>query len=418
MRDPQYQHRFKSSFTISYPDFPSITNVARSFVLTQEMGKHDVMEIYYSKFSRVFFKALKTGVPIEITWKNDKVSKKFVGYTTDVSYVNTQELNRDVKITCIGTSYPLKNRKSKIWINKTASEIAVDIAKMFHLKPMVTPHPTRFTQQSMAGHSYWEKLNELATKIGYGLQVVGAELHFHPIDKMIDQFMTVIPTMSFKDPLQNPESSDIVPTLQYFEPTIGDHNENLDYSRSTNTVGGVDPLSGKPIKHQTSANQVGKKLRSNTKDPLFSTVETQTVIASPAMAKAMSEGRAQLGRFSITSKGIGQGDPRIAPWNTLDVRGTGETTDGFWVVKRAEHVVHTDGRYLVEFICVSDGVGSNKPSATRPSTSGVVPVRNIANELTETAPKKPTSTKLTAATTLVKQTEAGFQVTPRRWRGE
>lgn len=417
MRDPQYQHRFKNSFSISYPDFPSINKIARSFVLTQETGKHDILEIYYSQFNHVFFKAIKTGVPVEITWRNDKVSDKFIGYTIDASYVNAQQLNRDVKITCIGASYPLKNKKSKIWKNVTASEIAVDIAKTFKLKPMVTAHPVKFTQQSMVGHSYWEKLNELAKKIGYGVQVIGAELHFHPIDKMIDQFMTVIPTLAFKDPLQNTESNIVVPTLQYFEPTIGDYSERVDYSRSTNIVGGVDPLTGTPIRHETSSNTVGRKLRSTTKDPLFSSVETKTVVASSAMARAMSEGRAQLGRFTMTAKGVCQGDPRIAPWKTVEVNGTGEVTDGFWIVKKAEHVIHGDGRYVVEFTCMSDGTGSNKPSATRPSTAGPVPTRNVANELNTDVPKAPTTVKLAAATALVKQTEAGYKVTPRTWRG-
>ena len=418
MRDPQYQNKFSNSFTVSYPDFPSITNVVRSLVIHQEMGKHDIIEIYYSRFSSVFYKAIKTGVPVEISWRNDKVGGKFVGYTTDVSYTTSQQLNRDVKVTCVGASYPLKERKSKIWVNKTAPEIASEIAKTFKLKPIVTPNPTRFTQQSMVGHSYWEKLNELAVKIGYGVQVIGAELHFHPIDKMIDQFMTTIPILSFKDPLQSPESNIDLPTLQFFEPTLGDHIESNPYSRSTNTVGGIDPLTGKPIQAKTSSNKVGKNLRSTTKDPLFSTIETRTVIASDSMAAALSASRAQLGRLSISAKGIGQGDPRIAPWKTIEVKGTGQVTDGFWVVKKAEHVIHNDGRYVVEFFCLSDGTGGNKPNATRPSSAGLAPVRNILNEMTTNNQRKPTSTKLSATTLLVNQNSAGYTVSPRRWKGE
>ena len=382
------------------------------------MGKHDIIEIYYSRFSSVFYKAIKTGVPVEISWRNDKVGGKFVGYTTDVSYTTSQQLNRDVKVTCVGASYPLKERKSKIWVNKTAPEIASEIAKTFKLKPIVTPNPTRFTQQSMVGHSYWEKLNELAVKIGYGVQVIGAELHFHPIDKMIDQFMTTIPILSFKDPLQSPESNIDLPTLQFFEPTLGDHIESNPYSRSTNTVGGIDPLTGKPIQAKTSSNKVGKNLRSTTKDPLFSTIETRTVIASDSMAAALSASRAQLGRLSISAKGIGQGDPRIAPWKTIEVKGTGQVTDGFWVVKKAEHVIHNDGRYVVEFFCLSDGTGGNKPNATRPSSAGLAPVRNILNEMTTNNQRKPTSTKLSATTLLVNQNSAGYTVSPRRWKGE
>ena len=48
--------------------------------------------------------------------------------------------------------------------------------------------------------------------------------------------MTIIPTMSFKDPFFNPNASYIAPTLEYFEPTIGDHIEYRNFSRSKNTA--------------------------------------------------------------------------------------------------------------------------------------------------------------------------------------
>ena len=70
---------------------------------------------------------------------------------------------------------------------------------------------------------------------------------------------------------------------------------------------------------------------------MFSNNQTTTVINSNAMAKSLSEAASHLGRFTIPAKGIGQGDPRIAPWRTIEVRGTGETSDGFWIIKKTEH---------------------------------------------------------------------------------
>ena len=178
--------------------------------------------------------------------------------------------------------------------------------------------------------------------------------------------MTSIPVMLFKDPMMHPMSSFNAPTLDIFEPVVGDHNEFVDYIRKLNVVSGVDPLTAKSYTNTASSNKVGKSLRTDTKDPLFNSIETNTVVASSVMAKSLSEGRSQLGRFTITAKGLGQGDPRIAPWRTIEVRGTGNVTDGFWVVKKAEHFIHTDGRYQVDFECVTDGTGSNKPNSFRP----------------------------------------------------
>ena len=418
MRDPHLQDRLHNSFKVSYPDFPSLSETVRSVTLVQEMGKHDILELRYPLFNSAYFDAIKTGVPVELTWKNDKVSGRFTGYTVNVSHTVAQQFDRSVKILCVGASYPLKERASKIWINKTASEIAIEIAKKFKLNPKVTPSTIRFTQQSLAGHSYWEKLNELAKRIGYGVQVVGTELHFHPIDKMINQFMTTIPSMFFGNPLEHPSSKMVGPTLEFFEPKIGDFLESMDFSRSKPIVGGIDPITGKPYSIKSSSDTVGKKLRKITKEPLFSSVETSTVIESAAMAKSLADARAQLGRFGISATGIGQGDPRVAPWRTIEVTGTGTQSDGFWVVSKAEHVMVGDGRYQVEFTCLADGTGKNNSSAFRPSSAGNIPTRNITQEIFTDNKTKPTSTKLSAAAKMVKQTGAGYKVTPRRWSGK
>ena len=417
MFDPERQNRLGNSFTVSYPDFPSITTLPRSITIIQDMNMHDRVEIRYRNIPAALFTALKTGVAIEITWKNDKSSGKIWGYVTRVSTPVQQRQYREVIVKCVGSSYPLKERDSKVWINKTASEIAIEIAKKANLKPVVTPHTTRFTQQSLSGQSYWEKLRELANLIGYGVQVSGTELHFHPIDKMINQFMTVMPVMAIKDQLTSPSNYYNAPTLDAFHPKIEDYNEMSQNLRTENSVSGVDPVTGKVYSSKTSPNNVGKSLRKNTRDPLFAQKKTTTVINSSAMAKALSEAASQLGRFTISAPGTGQGDPRVAPWRTVEVRGTGDNSDGFWIVQKVEHYLHADGRYQMEFTFLSDGVGGNKPSTFRPSTAGNIPYRNIVNDIVSNPKGKVTSTKLSAKSPLVSQGSAGYKVNPRRWKG-
>jgi phage protein D len=413
----ELQNRLSSSFTVSYPDFPSITVLPRSITIHQEMGKHDIVEIRYRTLTSGIYKGIKTGVPVKISWKNVKASGTFWGYTTTVSFPTKYQQYDEVKVMCVGASYPLKDGGYKIWNNKTASEIAIDIAKKTKLKPMVTSHPTRFTQQSLNGKSYWEKLNELAEQIGYGIQVSGTELHFHPIDKMIDQFMTTIPIMAFKDPLTSPSNSFNSPTLDAFEPKIGDYIEGGQYNRTTNTVSGVDPITGKLISEKTSPNKIGKSLRKDTKDPLFVSNKTTTVVNSAAMARSLSGAASHLGRLTIPATGSGQGDPRIAPWRTVEVRGVGSQGDGFWIIKKVQHYLHADGRYQVEFSCLADGVGQNKSSVFRPAGADAIPYKNIANDMVTNPQGRPKSTKLSAKSPLVSQGSAGYKVSPRRWKG-
>ena len=410
------QKREGSSFTITYPDFPTWNLPAHHFRLHQEAGKQDVVDITYSQFSPFYLKALKTGVPVAIAWDNGSVSGTFFGYVYDVAPVTQQTIQRNITIRAIGAALSLKESATKIWLNKTAPEIVTDIAKKFKLKPVVTADATRFGQQSMVGHTYWQKVQELAKRIGYVSQVYGTELHFHPIDMMIDKFTTSIPVLSFNDAVGNAYSEVESQTLDSFKPRVGDYTESLAFTRRDKAVSGVDPVTGVQYSVSASPNTVGKNLRASTTAPLFTEFLPSSVTGSRALAKSAVEANAQLSRFSIFAAGIGQGDPRIAPFRTIEINGTGETTDGFWVVTKVLHFVAQDGRYQVEFSCMTDGTGGNKPSASRPSQAGIIPTRNISHELS-VGISKPTVSTLSAQTAMISATSTGFQVTPRRWVG-
>jgi hypothetical protein len=159
---------------------------------------------------------------------------------------------------------------------------------------------------------------------------------------------------------------------------------------------------------------VGKNLRAKNKDPLFFDIDTDTVIIDRLSSQSLANAKAQLARLSIPGYGFGQGDPRIAPWRTVEVRGTGESSDGFWVVSGAVHTLNADGKYTVEFEVATDGSGSNIASAFRPSSAGNVPTVNLTQAIT-TGANKPTAYKLSNSAPMVNQTLTGYNVAPRRW---
>lgn len=415
MLDIERQIKYGSSYSVTFPDYPSFTSIPKLVKLRQEIGSHDVLSLTFQHFSIFVASSFKTGTPVVFTWGNDKVQKTFVGYVSHIKYPTAQILNRTIEVTCVGASYPLKDTITKVWTNMTASQVVTEIANMVNLTPKVTPSTTKFSQISMAGHSLWEKLTELADRIGWGVQVIGTELHFHPIDVMIDTFMNTIPVMAFINPFLNEYSHVATQTLDSFESKLGDFVESSTTKRTSKTVSGVDPVTGTVYTATSYPHTVGSPIRSTVKAPLFGKVESAVVANSDAMTKALADGKAHLSRLAIPGKGIGQGDPRISPWGTVEVRYTGDNSDGFWIVKSAVHTMYLDGRYMVEFECATDGTGANQPSATRPSTAGTVPTVNLNSPITGINP--PNSYTLTAATALIDQTNTGFNIVPRRWVG-
>jgi hypothetical protein len=412
-----FQNRHGTRMFVDFPDFPTFAIPPRNFTLIQETGKHDIAEITFSSFNNFYYKALKTGVPVQITWVNEKGRGTFTGYVHSSSMKTQASIIRLVTIKCVGSSFVLKEGGTKIWRNKTASEIVTDLAKQAKLKPVITSSTIRFAQQSLIGHTYWEKIQELAHRIGYVAQVVGVELHFHPMDKMIDSFISSIPVLSYQDGDIDAPAVYEAQTLDMFKPLVGDLVEIGGHSRKDKTVFGIDPLTAKTYSSTSSPNTVGKNLRNNVKASLFKEYVPTRITDNATTGKAMSEAQAQLARWSIPADGSAQGDARIAPYRTVEINGTGDTSDGFWIITRAEHFITFDGRYNVEFKCVSDGTGGNKPSAFRPSKASVIPTRNIDYELATGAQSTPTSAKISSTIPLYNETQAGFNITPRRWVG-
>jgi hypothetical protein len=414
MRDPRRQLVQGNFFTVTFPDFPSFDLQPHKIELIQAMGKHDILKIHYPDTITYMLDALTTGALVEVSWKNDKVSGNFKGYKYDSTYTSSVERKRRTTLTFLGASFVLKESGYNIWVNKTATEVIEEIALKFKLKPVVTPHPTRFGQQSMAGHSYWEKANELADIIGYGLQMQGTELHCHPVDIMIDKFLTTVPSLTILDYGAGPDTVHEARTLEYFEPKIGDFLENKRHRRTEKIVKSVDPYTAKVYGSSVSPSKTGEKLRKNVKEPLFSQIETRTVTASNSMTQEMAKAKAEKSRLSIMAKGGGQGDPRIAPWRTVLISGTENAANGLWVIETAHHTMFANYRYIVEFTCLTDGV-DRQESGKRGLDTGTIPYRNVSYELTSATQGKPTYSTLSASSTIISEANTGFKISPRRW---
>jgi len=411
------QNRFGTTSKVTFPDFPSFTTQPQYFTLHQAQGQHDVVEIAYAMFSPFYFNILKTGVLVQIKWFTAIASGEFNGYVYNITPVVQSTSKRNVVIKAVGAGFPLKESSSKIWTNKTASEIVTDIAKTVNLKPVVTQSPVRFAQQSMVGHTYWEKIQELAHRVGYVAQMIGVELHFHPIDTMIDTFSTSIPVLSYQETNINAGATFESQTLDMFKPTLGDVQESSVNAKKEKTVSGIDPISGKVFKQTSAPSTLSTNLRASTNSELFTQIMPTRMAESPAVAKAMADAFARLSRFSHNAVAAGQGDPRISPYRTVEINGTGDFTDGFWIVKDATHFVTYDGRYSVDFTCMTDGTKGNVPTASRPSSAGVVPTRNVKAELTTGFSLKPTTAKVSVTKPIINQTQAGYKMSNRKWVG-
>lgn len=411
------QNRLETQYYVTFPDYPSFQALPHHVKVHQANGLNDVIEMSFGPKNDFYYGALKTGSPFKFTWFTHKSKGEFIGYVTEVTTPTHSAMVRYTVVRGVGSGFVLKENSSKIWTNKTSSEIVKDIATQFKLKPCITNSPLRYSQQSLNGKTYWGKVQELAERSGFVAQIHGVTLHYHPIDKMVDEFVSSIPALSFSEPTNSPGTTEQSQTLDQFRPRVGDSIDLGSHMRADKTVTGIDPVTGKLFTTTASPKNIKSTLRSKTSDSLFGRVMPGIVAETRESAINLSEAQARLAQFSVAADGVAQGDPRISPYKTVEINGTGSTTDGFWVVVKATHFMSIDGKYTVDFSCVTDGTGGNKPSVFRPSSAGIVPVRNIQYEMAVARTSKPTSAKLLSQQKMVKQNTGGFKVLGRRWVG-
>lgn len=413
------KQRRNTDFESVFPTLPTFKAKARRADLYQVPYSHDILRLEYPTVNNMWFKTLKTGVPIKFSWKQGKRSAIWLGYVSGVSRSTTPSRENEMVITCIGSSFPLKQKVTRTFKNKTVTEVAAIIAKEHRLGFSGEKHRRRFKQLSITGNqSYWEWLSAQAAAIGYALFMEGAVLVFKSIDRVIDAGVSnaALLSMHSKDVPTNELLFD--KTLDSFKVLNSDHVESAGELRMEKVVSGVDPVTNRTFTVAESPDATGKTLRVTQKDVLFREQKTKEVVNSVVDAKAVAKAAATLGKFNISASVGCQGDPRIRPFSVVLVSGTGEVTDGYWLAMSVHHLFHRSKDYLIDMTVVTDSVGTNAPSALRSIDAPLVGILNLQesalgdiSDTNDTA----VSAKLVNRSYLVTQDSLSYSENPVNW---
>lgn len=375
--------RRSTVYKIEYPTLPSIELQPREVVLTQKQKHHDVLVLDYFGTSLKNANLLKTGIPVKFSWKQGRRSMEWLGYVSSVSREIGTQKSKPMKVYCVGSSFVLKQRKTKTYKDKTIPEIAASIAKENNLKFIGENHSRRFSQLVISGHTQWEWLHEQANRIGYAMYVQGTNLVFRPIDKLMDETSSDAAVFQLWDSSIPKQSSHPDRTLDYLKVMVGENIEGYGTDRSSKQIGGVNPVTGESFTATRSPSQTGSGIREAISDTLFNDFNSDQVANSKIDAKNAAESSAHLARFNIPAKALGQGDPRVSPYKLIYVDGSGIQTDGFWLIKEVTHRLYFSGIYSVEMVILTDGTQKNRKNPKRNPDKQVIGFINV-NQLLAT----------------------------------
>lgn len=353
------KNRKSTRYRVIFPTLASFKIQPELIELKQADGQHDVMTIQYASNRGDYFKELKTGVPVQVTWSQGSRSRVWYGYVSVTKTDKSNQTNRPTKVYCIGPSFLMKDSSPRVFKNKTIPEVAEIIAKQFGFQFVGENHSSRFEQLTISGDTYWEWLQRGAKALGYVCYVDEMKLVFRPINKVIEQNRTDVPIMQFWTlPVPNKQFG-LDRTLDSFELMSGEYIEGGSDTRSEKQIGGVDPVTNRAFVTSRSPSKTGKNVRGDVSGVLFKEHQVGGVANSSFWAKVSSEAAAVAAKFNLPAKLIGQGDPRIHPFSMVYVDGTGAQTDGAWLVKAVTHTMNRGGEYSVIADVASDGLGAS-----------------------------------------------------------
>ena len=414
------KYRKGTSTSVTFPTLPSLTVQPRRIDLYQKQYSHDILVLEYPAESTLWFESLSTGVPIEFSWAQNTLSKNWIGYVSSTSKSNSPQKVNSMNIICVGSSFPLKDRVARVFIDSSIPRAVEQIVTEYGFNFIGEDNGNKFSQLTIAGLTYWEWIVEQARRIGYGVVVDGMNFIFKPIDKLIDFGFSSAAILSIGDATVPFNTQALDRTLDMFNVISGDNIESSVNYRTVKNVGGVDPVNNTSYLSVASPAETGNQLRANVSDVLFSEYRTDRVVQSADSAKAEAEGAAELARLNLPATVKGQGDPRIRPFSTVFIAGTGNLTDGFWVVKEAKHMFHKIGDYMIDLKIATDGLGDSLETSFRTRDASAVGLVNV-DEALKNKGISPlyfdmASVELNSTGMIVKEANQGYNKVIQKWK--
>jgi phage protein D len=409
------RNRSAVKFTVEFPTLPSVSNTPTMVTLHQKPFTHDVLVLTYPTTIASVFDNLVTGIPVKVKWNMMSEEREWVGYVTHVTKTVALQQEKQMEVICIGASYVLKERATRVFVQSTIPDAVAEICKEFGLAAVVDAHDIVFPQLSMAGHTYWQWIVEQAKKIGYTVYLSKTTLYFRKLNNMIDQSMSSVPSLFFSAPDYVDEPRLFERTLNYFKVVKGSHVEQSNNPKAKKITGGVDPHLGTSVQGSAAPELATGTLRENIGESLFTDYRTDRVVNSAAMGSSLAGGSAELARLSLPAKVKGQGDPRMRPFQSIYIQGTGQDTDGYWVIDEVKHTI-ISGDYTIDMTVLVDGLGPLNESPTRKTDAVSDKLVDITERIKNgTIQEDYRETQLKTYKAAILPSDNGFISSPSRW---
>jgi hypothetical protein len=360
---------FKSSF----PNAPTVNMVIDgvsvdyttidSLVIKSSENEHDYAELsvvglvpdYVTDY-------IDRPVYISIEYSPTQVST-FYGYVAFVTpeavtrkgYVNKSPLQKTI-ISCLGSSYDMKAKKSRVWENVTLVQVVEKIAKEYKYSYQVPNDDFVFSRVKQSNESDAELLIKLCKSFGYRVTFSGAHIHIYDPYKSVSRNM---PYAELTTLFGNEANFTFLPgRVLEFTGTFGyltpEGKSNQYKIETLDQNGGV-------ITYTTSNGGMGVG------DPLPARFVDSIPISLVSYASAKKFGDSLVrNNIPFNAKAVVTGVPELMPGALIRLDKYDAKFDGFWMVSGVTQSV-SRSNYITELDLVKDSLKNDEPIIFRGS---------------------------------------------------
>lgn len=278
------------------------------------------------------------GVPVSITWgllnKRVETFQGYVHHTEPIVVGEGDRAHRNVvKIVCVGATYPMKEKRQRIWTGRTIPSVLGDVFDSYKLSSHISQSAKTWDALVQAGETDWMFACGLAQRLGWTLVPNNTDVMVRARSSDLKQARNT--TISFRAPQGMREQAGGLNSILTFQAVDGETTPDGG-QKAQRLAYGLDPWQGTPF--VASQASVAPQLGWSSPDPIFKEYSTDTA-RTYAEAAARLAGDAEGARFYIQADAEVVGDASVRPGKLVCLLGLGSKNNGLWYVQRAEHEV-------------------------------------------------------------------------------
>jgi phage protein D len=335
---------FKSQSRIS----PSIdftinnTPTKNASIVKMELGmgenNHDILRVSLAGVPpRLITEYLSK--PVYCYWGFGIDHHEFCGYIASVepSYTGTDgtipgSTFQLVELICIGASYKMRAKKTRLWENASIQSVAVELADLYKFSVSTFSEPFAYPRIIQTEESDWAFLNKVAKMYGLSVSVHGTHIHVWNPQNSLGRQISYHELKNIK--ARNGDTSTYPATILSMRGVFGDSisatNTHVHLATVLDNQGNIytsdrfDETSG-----------FGQKIDLGITDNI--SVNATSTIMADALVAARTRGISTLtANLSLT------GTAGALPGGIVNISNFESNFEGFWYVKEVTHTITRD----------------------------------------------------------------------------